>query len=323
MGERSTRQWARSSVVTTPTVGATALLALFSLWQTACDSCGAGDATSSGSAAEAGEKTARPEILSPLDGPSAVELAVEGFEPAAAHAPLGATEARPVLIALHGDGADPRANCKRWSEVVPPGGFILCPRGAPRPDSGKQPHEVTAQKELRAALSSLKEKFGHHVGASPAVLVGIGAAAPHAMTIAMQQPEFFAQLVIADGGYKRWTAGMAKTFDRRGGRRVLFVCTAKDCPEAVARPVTVTRSANVETRLIEAGDSGKQVFDVVAAGWSWLVERAPDWRRFSRHEGEKNAPSPNKAETDGAPPDAGALTKPSTTNGGAEPSGGW
>lgn len=237
----------------------------------------------------------RPETLAPLSGADAIRLPVAAHRAAAVRVPIGATNARPVFIALH-DGGKPEENCARWAAAVPPGGFILCPHLSWDVDGGG--HEVRTQTELRAALTALKAKFGFHVAATPAVLVGIGRAASHAMVIAVQQPEFFAQLAIVDGGYRRWTGGMASSFNRKGGRRVLFVCTEKDCLDEVARPVAVTRTTNVETRLIDAVGQNADPVEAVAKGWGWLVERAPDWRKFARSHSPDASTDPKPTAVD-------------------------
>src|SRR5262245_9947598 len=78
-----------------------------------------------------------PPPTAPLAAPSSYEtLAVDGgFGRAVVSLPLGSTGKRPVVIAAHGNYDRPEWQCEVWRGIVRNRGFVLCPRGVPRPDS--------------------------------------------------------------------------------------------------------------------------------------------------------------------------------------------
>ncbi|HEY4106246.1 MAG TPA: hypothetical protein VGM44_20240, partial [Polyangiaceae bacterium] len=90
------------------------------------------------------------------------ELDVEGFGKAALAVPLGATEPRPIVIALHGAADRPEWACGAWRSIAGPQPFVLCPRGVERADFAAPDLRYTfgttavTASELRAGLAALK-----------------------------------------------------------------------------------------------------------------------------------------------------------------------
>ena len=247
------------------------------------------DAASTGASASASASAAPPKRLPPLTAASwRVEIAVEGFGEASVSVPLGATEPRPVLLALHGHADRPEWQCGTWRGISDACSFVLCPRGTALGDPKKPPTtfgwkdpEATA-KELRAALQALKKRFGDYVSKGPVVLAGYSLGAAHAVAISRQEPAFFERLVLVEGGHAAWTAGIAGIFTQRGGKRVLFVCAQSSCRQEAQRSLRFAMRAGAETRLVDAGDLG-HVFDgrvakAVKPEFGWLVAGDERWK---------------------------------------------
>jgi hypothetical protein len=61
--------------------------------------------------------------------PHLVPLLVPGFPEAVVAPPLETSEARPVVVVLHGMGDRPEPHCEAWRAVTRAHAFVLCPRG--------------------------------------------------------------------------------------------------------------------------------------------------------------------------------------------------
>jgi hypothetical protein len=228
-------------------------------------------------------KRSGPTELRPLTGTSwRTSLDVPGFLPAEVALPLGSRSARPVLIALHGDADRPEWQCGSYRGVVKSSGFILCPRGVPR-DDGRftlAPHATTAA-ELRVALRQLKAHFGAHVARGDVVLAGLGPSAEQALALAVEEPHFFARLMLVDGSTRALTSGVATRFGHGRGKRVLMLCTPNACDPDVDERVLALRPSGVDTRVVHlptgAGLDGATA-SRLAQEWSWLIADDRRWR---------------------------------------------
>lgn len=209
-----------------------------------------------------------------------VELEVPGFSSSLAAVPLGATEPRPVVLALHGGADRPEWACGTWVGIAKSRPFVVCPRGTVGADGlfgwGSQ---QDVERELRGALKALKTRFGRHVAGGPVVLAAFGAGVRPALEIARTEPRFFNRLALVGAGPELWSAGNAAVYARSGGQRVLFV--ASD-PERLAASRTYWLFANgagLEAKLRDLGDRGLVLDGEVARGvadeWAWLVAGDP------------------------------------------------
>jgi hypothetical protein len=188
-----------------------------------------------------------------------IELEVEGFGKAALAVPIGATEARPIVIALHGPADRPEWACGAWRGIVGPAPFVLCPRGVPRADFSAPDLRYTfgtvdaAAAELRAALAALKGKFGVYVAPGSVLFAGFEIGADRAAAIARQEPTFFARLALVDPAPDTWPTPEAAQFGREGGERVLFACGPAGRAVAEFKAV-LTRRGGADARAVFLGD---------------------------------------------------------------------
>ena len=199
--------------------------------------------------------------------------------------PTGATEPRPIVVVLHGDGGRPEPHCEIWRRITGATTFVLCPRGQALPPdpSGQQrytfPDPDRTQAELRAGLAALKARFGRHVAPGPVVLVGVGSAVVHVCAVMQQDPSFFTRVVLVGGPQHDWSSTQAATFATRGGQRVLFVCLDTQCRKRAERNVLFTERAGALARHAHAprGTRGSDpaLAEVLEPEWSWLIEGDP------------------------------------------------
>ncbi|HEV8245263.1 MAG TPA: hypothetical protein VGP93_05825, partial [Polyangiaceae bacterium] len=123
----------------------------------------------------------------------------------------------------------------------------------------------------------VKQRFGEYVAKGPVVLAGFGEGADEAALLARQEPAFFSRLVLVEGGQTLWSATAAGIFKAGGGERVLFVCSSSACREGGEQKAKITRTLDIPTELLFAGDLAG-VFDgrvakALSAKYSWLMSK--------------------------------------------------
>ncbi len=164
-------------------------------------------------------------------------LPVPGFRDAVVSLPLGATEARPLALALHGNFDRPEWQCEVWRRITRGEMFVLCPRGVARTDVPTQLDRwewgslEKTRAELRAALSALRTRYPEHVRPGPIVLTGFSLGAILGARLLEDERLDIGAAVLTEGGYKGWTSARAKALPG-SLRRVLFACGQTECRNA-------------------------------------------------------------------------------------------
>ncbi|WP_394823143.1 alpha/beta hydrolase [Pendulispora albinea] len=241
-----------------------------------------------------GEKST---ALAPLEADRPyMDLDVSGFGPAVVSVPRGATEARPIVLATHGNYDRPEWQCQVWREIVGDGAFILCPRGIARRDS-PSPKDIrftyangkALEREIDAGLAALRATFGAHVGSDPIVYTGFSLGAIIGAALAMRPSDTtpYERLVLVEGGHDAWTEQTAKRFAAAGGKKVLFGCGQAGCFPSARKASGQLERAGVQTRIVGVKDAGHAydgpVARAVSESWRWLLEpRAPSDPASSR-----------------------------------------
>ncbi len=108
-------------------------------------------------------------------------------------------------------------------------------------------------------------------------LTGYGPGATLALSVAKQEPSFFARLALVNGGTKGWTATTAAVFAHGRGRRVLFVCGLESCRADAERAALFARHAGSAGKALTL-DTGvafeAPLIIAVRKQWSWLQSDA-------------------------------------------------
>ena len=86
--------------------------------------------------------------------------------------PVGSTEPRPVVVAIHGAIDDAGLICSAWRIIVDAYAFVLCPAGSKvRQDTYVWPSSDAITRSIDRALAALHTKFGDRVRRGPLVYV--------------------------------------------------------------------------------------------------------------------------------------------------------
>jgi hypothetical protein len=183
-----------------------------------------------------------------------LDLDVPGFGSAKLAVPVGAKEPRPIVIALHGVADRPEWACGAYRGIVGGNPFVLCPRGVKRKDLSASEDRYTftsvddTARELRAALTALKHKYGAYVATGSVTLGGFEVGADRAAQIALQEPSFFSRVMLIAPSKETWPSSVASLFGHQGGERVLFGCGPARQSET-AWQAELTRLGGAETRV--------------------------------------------------------------------------
>lgn len=225
------------------------------------------------------------EALPPLSGTS--WLSEVGPQGARVSVPLGATQARPVIIALHGDGDRPEWACGSYRHLSANRAFVLCPAGqATSSERFRVLPLAESQRRLREDLLGLKGRFGKYIAPGPVVLAAIGAAVPQAIEIALQEPAFFAYLLLIDGSPKYFSAPLLTRFGSAGGRRVLWMCSEEACASELAPRQRALPPAGVEIRWLRS-QAGRgldaAMVQSLTEEFRWLVAGDPRFAPWVSH----------------------------------------
>jgi predicted esterase len=236
--------------------------------------------------------TLEPPAPSPALGPlvadaELVALPVEGFRDAVLFVPRGATEKRPVLVALHGNYDRPEWQCEVWREITAGHPFVLCPRGIPRADAPRSEDRWEygaldkTERELLAALAALEKRFPDHVDSGPVLFTGFSLGAILGKHILVKHAARFPLAVLTEGGYEAWSAAMARKYREGGGQRVLFACGQAACRAAAKAAARVAEKQGLEVRVADGGNAGhtydRSVARAIAGELGWLVAEDERW----------------------------------------------
>jgi predicted esterase len=236
---------------------------------------------------DAGAAEASP-ALPPLTAPSGLlRLVVPQYRDATVSVPLGATERRPLVLALHGNYDRPEWQCETWREAMKGYPFVLCPRGVPRKDAPPSLDRWTygkpadVHREIEAALASLSARFGDYIAPGPILYIGFSLGAILGVGVVAGDAVRFPRAVLIEGGQSGWSEASAKAYAALGGKRILFACGQRACTAEAKRAEKVLGRAGIETRSVYGGEVGHTydgpVAEEIARALPWLVEGDPRW----------------------------------------------
>ena len=225
--------------------------------------------------------------LAPLHEPTPlVTLAVPGFRDAVVSVPLGASSARVVALALHGNFDRPEWQCEVWRRITRGEVFVLCPRGTPRNDVPKE-HDrwewgslAKTKAEILAALTALRARYPQYVTSGPVVFTGFSLGAILGARL-LQDPELnVGAAVFVEGGYDGWTVAKAKSLKPRLGH-LLFACGQTQCRNAYRYQLKqLFEVAGVHSSMVADVKAGHTYDDPVAAlvqsEWSAILASIKD-----------------------------------------------
>jgi predicted esterase len=228
-----------------------------------------------------------PSIRSPLQAESwLIELPVEGFRNARVSVPLGATEPRPIVVALHGAGDRPEWACGGWRGVTDAYPFLVCPSGQPGglPGGFVWGHDTAVEREVNAAVEATRRRFGDHVAPGCTLLVGFSQGAIRMAPMLARGGGWCPQAVLCEGAYDAMGKSFAHGFTASGGRRILLGCSQPYCAKIFGEREGVLRGAGIDVRTVYSGgrthNLDGEMVSTLRQAWPWLVRDDPRWSSY-------------------------------------------
>jgi predicted esterase len=228
----------------------------------------------------------------PADDEAAfIELTVPGHNPAIVSLPRAASSPRPLLVAAHGAGDRAEPHCQLWRRITDAHAFVLCPQGrrtderVPHAHAGYYyPDHFALDRELRAAISALRERYPELLDADRAVYTGFSQGAIHGAGIIVLHPELFPRAALVEGGngfFNEWSLYAARKYQAGGAERVLFACGSPACVRTANNCADYLRRAGVEQRVVHAPGAGhsygRRMETQLQASFAWLVAGDSRW----------------------------------------------
>jgi LysM repeat protein/predicted esterase len=160
-------------------------------------------------------------------------LEIPGVGPAFYFEPTGPGHGsmRPVIVYVHGRGADPAQYCKRWARVARNLGWLICPSGPEDRGEGKRgwsKNWFTGRHAVMAAIDGLRKKYGRRVQLYGNTLVGFSEGAYVAMNVGLREPHTFNRWLILGADTDYWgAAGVATLPEAKGRVRRVYLITGR------------------------------------------------------------------------------------------------
>jgi len=195
------------------------------------------------------------------------ELAIQGSAPAYYFEPVGAGRSgmRPVIVYLHGRGADPKYYCRRWSHVARDLGWLICPSGQEDRGDGKRGWGNSwpgGRNVVMRAIEGLRAKYGRRVQLYGNTLIGFSEGAFVAMNVGLREPHTFNRWLILGADTDYWgAAGIATLPEAKGRVRRVYLITGghDDVVDDAAKVRRWLSEAGVPVRVTTPHDMGHEV----------------------------------------------------------------
>jgi predicted esterase len=191
-------------------------------------------------------------------------LEVPGAPSAYYYRPVG-KGLRPILMYLHGRGANPQEDCRKWARVGTAFGWVVCPQGAEDRGGGSRAWANSAdsgQHIIDAAVVALRAKYKGRVQLRNNILIGFSEGAFIAQQVGIKEPQKWSRWLILAASDRYWVGEPQKTLeDARSKLRRVFLLTGEQdgVVENTKTAGEMLRSAHVRTRIRIVPNMGHEV----------------------------------------------------------------
>ena len=204
--------------------------------------------------------------------------------------PVGSTEKRPVIVAVHGAIDDAGLICSAWRLVADVYPFVVCPAGSKvRKDTYVWPSSDAITASVDRALAAARERWGERMFEGPVTYVAFSQGANFAGPVLGHRggSTTFARAVLTEGGYGALDDARARAFVAQAGAgpRVLLTCSQPGCAGMFGGAKGTLERAGAGVRVVYAGAYGHSMVPEVRRSINdalgWLVEGAPGWETYA------------------------------------------
>ncbi len=206
----------------------------------------------------------RAEARQSASTPDPMVLDVPGFSEAYYYKPRRKAR-RPVILYLHGRGANAFEDCRKWARVARPYGWVVCPQGPSPTDSGGRTWNNdadTARRIVDATLAALREKYAGRVRLRGNILIGFSEGAFVAQQVGMRDPAHWNRWLILAANDQYWFGDAPQQLekDRAKVRRVYLLSGENDqVAENTKRAGEMLKTARIPVKVKIAPGLGHEV----------------------------------------------------------------
>jgi hypothetical protein len=230
--------------------------------------------------------------MAPLAGEWIERLELDHGRIAYVTPPVGSTEKRPIVVAIHGAIDDAGLMCSAWRLITDIYPFVICPAGSKvREDTYVWPSSEAIAESIDKAVAAARARYGERIADGPAMYVAFSQGANLAGPVLGRlnrdgETGRFGRAVLTEGGYRAFeTLDAARAYARAGGTRLLFTCSQPGCAGGFARSAAELEHAGVAVRVTYAGSYGHslrpQVRESIHDALAWVVEGLPGWETYA------------------------------------------
>jgi len=225
--------------------------------------------------------------LAPLSNAEWLErLALPDGESAVVAVPLGARQARPMVVGVHGARDRPEWSCGGWRLAMKAFAFVICPQGkAVSEGAFGWPNSASIERSVLRAIDAVRARFGVYVAPGPATYAGFSQGAILAEAVLRRHASLFPRAIFAEGGYGTLaSAQFAREYRANGGHTLIIVCGTPGC-RAQTAPLR-GRLQDAGLNVYEGGDlrSGHNLNQLMQLSlerdWPRWIAADPAWARY-------------------------------------------
>jgi predicted esterase len=207
-------------------------------------------------------------------------LDVPGFLPAVFFSPAGDAE-RPLVVAAHGAGGSPDWECEYWRRLTHDKAFLVCLRGtAMGGDSFYFKNHYALRDELAAAISAARA-HAPRIAPGGGIYAGFSQGASMGSLVVTTQAQQLPYVILIEG-FEQWNVALGRSFERKGGKGVLFACGTAQCATKAEKSQLALRNTTLRARARHAPGAGHTplgpVQQAVTENLAWLVEGDALWK---------------------------------------------
>ncbi len=150
-------------------------------------------------------RVASAKAAAPIADP--LRLEVPGAPDAFYYKPRAGKGIKPVLMYLHGRGANVMENCRNWAKVGTQFGWVVCPQGPEDRGGGARGWNNNAMaggQIAKAVVDALRAKYKRKVQLRGNVMIGFSEGAFVAMQVALRDPVTWNRWLILAANDQYW-----------------------------------------------------------------------------------------------------------------------
>lgn len=194
-----------------------------------------------------------------------LRLAVPGAPDAFYYRPNAGKGIKPVLMFLHGRGANVKDNCRSWAKVGRQFGWVVCPQGPDDRGNGARGWNNNATVGgaiAKATVAALRAKYKRKVQLRGNVMIGFSEGAFVAMQVALRDPVTWNRWLILAANDKYWVGDGAQLLhaNRSKIKRVfLFTGEADEVAANTRRVAELLRAERIGVKMKIAPRMGHEI----------------------------------------------------------------